>query len=53
MLVPLGNLVLAHASPFTVISKVYNQNLKVKEDVRTETHTRQCLEHVAQCSAVF
>lgn len=31
--------------PFTVISKLYNQNLKIKEDVRTDTHTRQCLEH--------
>jgi len=28
--------------PFTVISKVYNQNLKAKEDVRAEAHTRQC-----------
>ena len=28
--------------PFTVISKVYNENLKATEDVRTETHTRQC-----------
>ena len=28
--------------PFTVISKVYNQNLKAKEDVRAEANTRQC-----------
>jgi len=28
--------------PFTVISKIYNQNLKAKEDVRVEVHTRQC-----------
>ena len=28
--------------PFTVISKIYNQNLKAKEDVRAEAHTRQC-----------
>jgi hypothetical protein len=39
--------------PFTVISKVYNQNLKVKEDVRTETHTRQCLEHVVLSVPLF
>jgi hypothetical protein len=31
--------------PFTVISKIYNQNLKMKEDVRAETHTRQCLDN--------
>jgi hypothetical protein len=28
--------------PFTVISKVYNENLKTKGDVRAESHTRQC-----------
>lgn len=28
---------------FTVISKIYNQNLKTKEDVRTSVHTQQCL----------
>ena len=28
--------------PFTVISKVYNQNLNAKEDIRAEAHTRQC-----------
>jgi hypothetical protein len=28
---------------FTVISKIYNQNLKTKGDVRTNAHTRQCL----------
>lgn len=27
---------------FTVISKVYNENMKTREDVRAETHTRQC-----------
>ena len=27
---------------FTVISKIYNENLKRKEDVRAEMHTRQC-----------
>jgi hypothetical protein len=27
---------------FTVISKLYNPNLKRKEDVRAEMHTRQC-----------
>ena len=26
--------------PFTVISKVYNQNLNAKEDIRAEAHTR-------------
>lgn len=30
--------------PFTVISKVYNPNLKNKEDVRSDSHTRLCLE---------
>ena len=39
--------------PFTVISKVYNPNLKMKEDIRTETHTRQCLEHVALTVPLF
>jgi len=33
--------------PFTVISKVYNQNLKAKEDVRAEAHTRQCRDAAA------
>jgi hypothetical protein len=28
--------------PFTVISKVYNENLKTKGDVRADSHTRQC-----------
>jgi hypothetical protein len=36
--------------PFTVISKVYNQNLKTKEDVRTETHTQQCIEQASGLS---
>ena len=31
--------------PFIVISKVYNPNLKAKEDVRAEAHTRQCLDN--------
>lgn len=39
--------------PFTVISKSYNPNLKMTEDVRTETHTRQCLEHVALAVPLF
>jgi len=42
-----------HEGPITVISKIYNQNLKMKEDVRTETHTRQCLEHVALSVPLF
>jgi len=32
---------------FTVISKLYNPNLKRKEDVRAEIHTRQCRNDVA------
>ena len=28
--------------PFTLISKMYNPNLKRKEDVRAELHTRLC-----------
>jgi hypothetical protein len=32
---------------FTVISKLYNPNLKRKEDVRAEMHTRQCRDDVA------
>lgn len=39
--------------PFTVISKVYNQNLKMKEDIRTEMHTRQCQEHAALSVPLF
>jgi hypothetical protein len=31
--------------PFKVISKVYNENLKTPEDIRTDTHTRQCREN--------
>ena len=27
---------------FTIISKVYNPNLKIMEDTRTESHTRLC-----------
>jgi hypothetical protein len=30
--------------PFTVISRVYNPNLKNKEDVRSDSHTRLCRE---------
>lgn len=39
--------------PFIVISRIYNQNLKTKEDVRTETHTQQCLEHAALVVPLF
>ncbi len=28
--------------PFTIISKVYNPNLKRKEDIRADVHTRLC-----------
>lgn len=30
--------------PFSVISKLYNPNLKTTEDLRTDTHTRLCRE---------
>jgi hypothetical protein len=39
--------------PFTVISKVYNENLKTTEDVRTETHTRQCRGNAALAVPLF
>lgn len=39
--------------PFTVISKVYNQNLKAKEDVRAEAHTRQCRDNAALAVPLF
>jgi hypothetical protein len=39
--------------PFTVISKIYNQNLKMKEDVRTDAHTQQCLEKVELMVPLF
>jgi hypothetical protein len=39
--------------PFTVISKVYNENLKTKEDVRTETHTRQCRDNAVFSVPLF
>ena len=39
--------------PFTVISKVYNQNLKAKEDVRAEAHTRQCRDTAALAVPLF
>ncbi|HET9845132.1 MAG TPA: hypothetical protein VFQ02_05250 [Nitrospira sp.] len=32
--------------PFTVISKLYNANLKTTTDLRTDTHTRLCREQV-------
>lgn len=32
---------------FTVVSKIYNPNLKMKEDVRTDAHTRQCSEELS------
>jgi putative phosphoribosyl transferase len=32
---------------FTVISKIYNPNLRMKEDVRTDAHTRQCRDQAA------
>ena len=39
--------------PFTVISKVYNQNLKAREDVRAEAHTRQCRDTAALTVPLF
>ena len=39
--------------PFTVISKVYNENLKATEDVRTDTHTRQCRDNAVLSSRCF
>jgi hypothetical protein len=38
---------------FTVISKVYNENMKTKEDVRTETHTRQCRDNAVLTVPLF
>jgi hypothetical protein len=38
---------------FTVISKVYNQNLKAQEDVRAEAHTRQCRNDAALAVPLF
>jgi hypothetical protein len=39
--------------PFTIISKVYNENLKAKEDVRAETHTRQCRDNAVLTVPLF
>lgn len=39
--------------PFTVISKVYNENLKITEDIRTDTHTRQCRENTVLTVPLF
>jgi hypothetical protein len=39
--------------PFTVLSKVYNPNLKTKEDVRTQAHTRMCREQTALSVPLF
>ena len=39
--------------PFTVLSKVYNPNLKTKEDIRTQAHTRMCREQVALSVPLF
>ena len=38
---------------FTVISKVYNENMKTKEDVRAETHTRQCRDNAVLTVPLF
>jgi hypothetical protein len=39
--------------PFTVISKVYNENLKTAEDIRTDTHTRQCRDNTVLTVPLF
>jgi hypothetical protein len=39
--------------PFTVISKVYNENLKTKGDVRAESHTRQCRDNAVLSVPLF
>jgi hypothetical protein len=39
--------------PFTVISKVYNPNLKNKEDIRTDSHTRLCRDQTALTVPLF
>lgn len=39
--------------PFTLVSKMYNPNLRTYEDVRTETHTRVCLERPALSVPLF
>jgi hypothetical protein len=38
---------------FTVISKVYNPNLKTMEDVRTESHTRLCTQRAVLSVPLF
>lgn len=38
---------------FTIISRVFNPNLKTKEDIRTETHTRMCGQQVALSVPLF
>ncbi|WHZ25879.1 MAG: hypothetical protein OJF51_000674 [Nitrospira sp.] len=38
---------------FTLVSKMYNPNLRTYEDVRTETHTRVCLERPALSVPLF
>jgi hypothetical protein len=38
---------------FTVISKVYNENMKTKEDVRAEIHTRQCRDNAVLTVPLF
>ncbi|MBX3302180.1 MAG: hypothetical protein KF693_08185 [Nitrospira sp.] len=39
--------------PFILLSKVYNSNFRTYEDVRTETHTRVCLERTALSVPLF
>ncbi len=41
------------AGPFIVLSKVYNPNLRTDEVVRSETHTRVCLERTALSVPLF
>src|SRR5918994_1263640 len=39
--------------PFTVISKVYNENLKITGDIRTDTHTQQCRDNTVLTVPLF
>ena len=39
--------------PFTVVSKLYNANLKTTTDLRTDTHTRLCREQVVLSVPMF
>lgn len=39
--------------PFTVVSKVDNPNLKIKGDIRTDTHTMMCGQHTAISVPLF